>query len=295
MFGLHYLYNYPPDDYGFQIDANFGYTAGVHEMLFQSHLGSIDLLPALPSAWKDGAITGVRTIGGHTLDIAWEDGTLKAATITAQRTGDITVRNALFATHVVYVNGRQVAAQGDAATWHAVQGENYTITIGGRLSEMKTVTFDPNGGEGAMAPVAVQAGSAYTLPESSFTRDGYTFSGWLVNHAGALLQAGQTITVDRDIVLAAQWQAKDPVKIPVTGISLQSPSLVMGRGTTLHLSWRIQPANATNQAVTFTTSNRSIATVDENGVVRALGTGTVFVIVTTADGHFSQSVMIRVM
>jgi len=65
----------------FQIDANFGYAAGVNEMLVQSHLGTIDLLPALPAAWPEGEATGLRIRGGYALDLAWKDGKLTCATL----------------------------------------------------------------------------------------------------------------------------------------------------------------------------------------------------------------------
>jgi alpha-L-fucosidase 2 len=106
----------------FQIDGNFGGTSGITEMLVQSHLGRIDLLPALPKAWPNGSVRGLRARGGYEVDIEWKDGKLAKVTIKSLlgNSGKVCYANAT----------RNVQLKpGESMTWNGRVSEKGTASV----------------------------------------------------------------------------------------------------------------------------------------------------------------------
>ena len=90
----------------FQIDGNFGCTAGITEMFVQSHDGAVHLLPALPDVWERGVIKGIRCRGGFLLEeMKWEKGQMQTATICSTIGGTLRIRTG----SPLYLNGEKLS------------------------------------------------------------------------------------------------------------------------------------------------------------------------------------------
>ncbi|MDQ0890482.1 alpha-L-fucosidase 2 [Paenibacillus sp. V4I9] len=111
----------------FQIDGNFGATAGIVEMLLQSHADELNLLPALPSAWSEGEVRGLRGRGGYVVDLKWIDGKLSEAIISAAKDGLCRVRTR----HAVLVRcgGEDIALSEDQSVveFRVEAGKTYEL------------------------------------------------------------------------------------------------------------------------------------------------------------------------
>ncbi len=77
----------------FQIDGNFGCTAGIAEMLLQSHDGAVHVLPALPDQWQNGTMQGLKARGGFIVNMDWQNGLLKKLVITSTIGGNCRIRS----------------------------------------------------------------------------------------------------------------------------------------------------------------------------------------------------------
>ena len=121
LFGTH-----PP----FQIDGNFGYTAGVCEMLLQSHLPHIHLLPALPDSWKTGEISGICARGGFELSLSWTDGKLKSGTVKSNLGNECSLKYDGKIILVEDENGNEIETvfENGITTFPTEKGKSYNIS-----------------------------------------------------------------------------------------------------------------------------------------------------------------------
>lgn len=116
----------------FQIDGNFGATSGIAEMLIQSHTDSIQLLPALPKAWKDGSYKGLRARGAFTINADWKNGVPTVIQVTSDHGNNVKLKSPMFNTPFTLIRvGTNTPVpftkDGDTISFKTEQGKKYKI------------------------------------------------------------------------------------------------------------------------------------------------------------------------
>ena len=173
----------------FQIDGNFGMTSGVAEMLMQSNMGFINLLPALPDVWSEGSVNGLVARGNFEISMDWTKGGITEATILSRNGGTATVKadNVTLAV-VTDSEGNNVSftvTEDGMISFETVQGESYTLTIPERpdaptgltvvRESLNTASLTWNAVEGVTYNVYRQSDStAPVLIASALTETAYT-------------------------------------------------------------------------------------------------------------------------
>ena len=157
----------------------------------------------------------------------------------------------------------------NAQTWKFVRAEY-------------TVKYDANGGSGAPAAQTKYYANTLTLSNTKPTLSGKVFKGWATSKGAtsANYQPGGSYTGNNDLTLYAVWG-----NIGVSGVSLNASSAALKVGETKQLAATVSPSDATNKAVTWTSSNTSVATVSASGLVTGTGEGTADITAATKDGN----------
>jgi len=114
----------------FQIDGNFGATAGIAEILLQSHLDQIQILPALPAAWKEGNVKGLMARGNFEIDIWWSNGLLTRSIVRARKGGTCRIRTSV----PVTLNGKELKPilkddKGWLISFNTIAGQQYELKV----------------------------------------------------------------------------------------------------------------------------------------------------------------------
>ena len=160
----------------YQIDGNFGMTSGVAEMLLQSNMGYINLLPALPDAWSDGSVEGLVARGNFELSYDWADGKLNQAQIVSNKGGECQVQYDNIANASItdsdgkVVEATKVNGKTNRVSFNTEEGKTYTIKVPESPKNVKANYYGESGTKVSWA--AAEGATSYNVYRST---DGTTF------------------------------------------------------------------------------------------------------------------------
>ncbi|WP_422741434.1 glycosyl hydrolase family 95 catalytic domain-containing protein [Micromonospora sp. WMMD754] len=254
MFDLH-----PP----FQIDGNFGATSGIAEMLLHSHTGELHLLPALPSAWPTGRVTGLRGRGGYTVGLAWSNGQADEIGVRADRDGTLRLRSRLFTGSFVLVDAADGSSpattrpETDVVQLTVRAGHTYRATRPGvtpspTLTPTPTTPPTPTPTTSSPAPSGARATYAVTGSWSG------GFQGEVTVTAGATAIRGWTVswTFRNGQVVNQIWggtHSQSGANVTVRNVDYNG-ALAAGASTTFGFIGSANGANDPPTSLTVTTT-----------------------------------------
>jgi len=199
----------------FQIDGNFGGTAGVAEMLLQSNLGVVDMLPALPDAWPKGSVNGLCAANAFQVTMQWDNKTFQQAIVKSLKGKVCTARNKAFTGNVNVLDLATNSAipftkNGTTITFNTMAGQIYIITFGAtpvnEYPENDLYAFQLLSSN----PCTESALIGFQLPKPGYVRmDVFTISGQLVK----TLVDGSLETGRHQF----RWDGNDKNEKPVAG------------------------------------------------------------------------------
>ena len=275
----------------FQIDGNFGATAGITEMLFQSHSGVLNILPALPDEWKNGgSITGLKGRGNFTVGITWEaNGNPTRITITNNKGQEPKVtcsRRAISGVHVNDVHVLPTEKDGVYTIPSTTAGDEIVIDFTGDPAPKQEPSFSISA---AASALTVGQTTQLTVDKNSDGDVTYVSSNTDVatvdNNTGLVTAvAPGTATITANLSETDDYTAATATCTITVKAAAVAPTVSFTASTTVIEGQTTQLTLTTNSdgAVTYVSSNTAVATVDSKGKVTAVAPGKTTITVNIA-------------
>ena len=153
-----------------------------------------------------------------------------------------------------------------------IEGKTATFTVNATGSEPLSYQWQQNMNGSGWTDITGETNATYTTGKTTMDMNGTQYRCVVSNSAGSVISDAATLTVNA------------AANVPVTSVTLDKTSLTLDVGGSDTLAVTVKPDNATNKAVTWSSSNENVATVDQNGNVKAVGAGKATITATTADG-----------